>query len=152
MVLIAQTETSIGCTASHAFSVVSNMERFSEWFPAVISIQANNELPHGSVGKTYLETVAVPMRGERKIELTVKESVANERFVTEGKFHPLLPRMEIQINETGENLISLQWSMFSRTNSAIARILLLPLAKGIMQKRANIGSAKLKRLLEASNS
>lgn len=85
------------------------MERFGEWFPAVLSIKSIDELPHGSVGKKYLETVSVPMRGERKIELTVKESVEKERFVTEGNFPPLLPRMEIQINETGENLNHMEW-------------------------------------------
>lgn len=150
MTLIAQTRTNIQCSSEKAFSMISNMERFGEWFPAVLSIQSENELAHCQVGKKYLETVAVPLRGTRLIELTVKESVANQRFVTEGKFPPLLPRMEIEIAEAGNNQITLQWSMFSRNTNRFVIFLLLPLAKTIMQKRANIGVARLKTVLESS--
>lgn len=152
MIPIAKTETNIQCSASEAFRLISNMERFREWFPAVISIRSVNDLPHGEVGKKYLETVSIPLRGERDIELTVKESTENKRFVTEGKFPPLLPRMEVQINQTGGTEVIVKWAMFSRSKSRVVQFLLLPLAKSIMQKRANIGAANLKALLEKANS
>lgn len=59
-----------------------------------------------------------------------------------------MPRMEVVIADSGENEISLQWSMYSRSDSMAVKILLLPLVKKTMQKRANVGSARLKRLLE----
>lgn len=148
MTLIARTTIAIKCSSESAFSVVSNMERFGDWFPGVKSIKSINNLPHGEVGKKYLEIVSVPIGGEKEIEITVKESIRFERFVTEGRFLPLLPRMEVVIANSGENEISLQWSMYSRSDSMAVKILLLPLVKKTMQKRANIGSVRLKRLLE----
>lgn len=151
MVLIAQTETKVNCSVNHAFSIVSNMERFGDWFPSVISINSLNDLAHGEVGKKYIETVSVPLQGKREIEIEVKESIENQSFVTEGRFPPLLPRMEVEISETAENQTNIKWCMFSRTNSQVVKMLLLPLAKSIMQKRANIGAAQLKALLEQAN-
>jgi hypothetical protein len=151
MTLIAKTETTIKCSAAHAFSVVSNMERFGDWFPSVKSIKSVNDFPHGKVGKKYNEIVSIPLSGDREIEITVKESIKNVLFVTEGQFAPLLPRMEVAITETGENEIFLQWSMYSRSASKAVKMLLLPLAKSTMQKRANIGANKLKGLLEGSH-
>ena len=151
MTLIAQAETLVNCSASHAFSLVSNMERFGDWFPAVKSINSVNDLPHGKVGKKYLETVSVPFRGERQIEITVKEAIKNQRFVTEGQFLPLLPRMEIELTKQSESETVLQWRMYSRSTSKAVKMLLLPLAKGVMQKRAVIGANRLKKLLEQTN-
>lgn len=148
---IAKTETMIQSSAADAFSLLSNMERFSEWFPAVISITSSNDLPHGETGKKYLETVSIPLRGTMKIEITVKESIVNRKFVTEGKFPPLFPRMEISISELSEKEISIKWEMFSRSNSKLVHAMLLPLARKTMQKRADIGAARLKALLENSD-
>lgn len=148
---IAKTETMIQSSAADAYSLLSNMERFGEWFPAVISITSLNDLPHGETGKKYLETVSIPLRGTRKVEITVKESVVNQRFVTEGRLPPLLPRMEISISEISESEISVRWEMFSRSNSKLVHAMLLPLARKTMQKRADIGAARLKALLENSD-
>src|SRR5690606_4594622 len=90
MVLLAKTETRIATSASEAYRLLSNMERFGEWFPEVISITSVNDKCHGEPGKKYLETVSIPLLGERKIELCVTESIENQRFVTEGNLIPLL--------------------------------------------------------------
>lgn len=131
------------------FDLISNMQRFGEWFPGVIKIQAGNDLAHGEVGKTYLETVQVPLRGKQEILLTVVESVHGERFVTEGEFAPLLPRMEIRLNQQGAEKVEVCWRMLSRTQSLAVRLLLLPLASRVLSRRANIGLQRLKRLCES---
>ena len=150
MILVAKTETRIATSVSEAYQMLSNMERFGEWFPEVISITSANDMQCTEVGKKYLETVAIPLRGERKIELRVVECIDNQRFVTEGNFAPLLPRMEIFIAELNETEILVKWSMFSRNRNKLVQVLLLPLAKRIMQQRADIASVKLKQLLEVS--
>lgn len=148
MILLAQAETAISATAAQAFHLLSNMERFQAWFPAVVSIESANGLRHGEVGKKYLETVVVPLTGKRKIELTVVDAVENQRFVTEGDFRPLLPRMEISISETEHHQIRVHWAMYSRSTHWAVRLLVLPMAKAVLQKRANVAAKRLKALLE----
>jgi hypothetical protein len=148
MILIAETNVLVECSVEHAFSVVSNMERFGEWFPEVISISSMNDLNHGEVNKTYVELVSVPLQGKRSIEIVVKESVPCSRFVTEGKLFPLLPRMEIELLTQAESKTNIKWRMLSRSKSRIVKLLLLPVAKVIMQKRAAAGVFALKSLLE----
>lgn len=151
MFLLAKTEVRISTKASEAYRILSDMERFGEWFPEVISIISANDMQCNEVGKKYLETVSIPLRGERQIELRVSESIENQRFVTEGDFVPLLPRMEIFIAELSETEILVKWSMFSRNRNKLVQVLILPLAKRIIQQRANIASDRLKQLLEMSD-
>jgi hypothetical protein len=73
------------------------VENFGEWFPGVVTIASSNALKHGQPGKQYLETVLVPLRGTRKITLEVREG---EFFAIEGRFPPLMPRMEMELRET----------------------------------------------------
>lgn len=148
MILLAQTETSVRATAAQAFLVLSNMERFQEWFPGVVSIESGNGLRHGELGKKYLETVVVPLMGKRKVTLTVVDAVENQRFVTEGDFRPLLPRMEISISETTQHQIRVHWAMYSRSRHWAVRLLILPMVRAVMQKRAHVAAKRLKTLLE----
>lgn len=150
MILLAKTEIRIATKAAEAYRILSDMERFGEWFPEVISITSANDMKCGEIGKKYLETVSIPLRGKREIELRVAESIENQRFVTEGDFVPLLPRMEIFIAELSETEILVKWSMFSRNRNKLVQVLILPLAKRIIQQRANIASDRLKQLLEMS--
>jgi hypothetical protein len=148
MELIARSKATIECPALEAFALVSNMERFGQWFPGVTSIVATNDLPHGQIGKTYLETVSVPLRGEQQIALTVREAAPGQRFVTEGEFPPLMPRMEITLTELGPRQTLVDWAMFSRNPSMPARLVMMPLARRSVQPRAEEGLARLKALLE----
>jgi hypothetical protein len=148
MHLLTEQTTKIACPVEIAFLYASNLERFGEWFPGVIAIESANPLAHGMPGKEYLETVAVPLRGTRKIKLTVKEVEHNKRLVTEGAFPPLLPRMEIQFRALGTDACEVTWRMLSRSNSLMGRLTLVPLARNIMKKRAVVGVARLKERLE----
>lgn len=148
MRLIAKTDVKIENSSGKIFSVISNMERFGDWFPHVKSIRSIDDKPHGKIGKKYLEVVSVPIRGDKEIEIVVVDSLVNERFVTEGNFSPLFPRMEIQISEDGPNSTLVRWSMYSRSSSLLVKAFLLPLAVKTMQSRADIAAVNLKNLLE----
>lgn len=148
MHLLTEKTIHIQQPTSVVFGYVANMEKFGEWFPGVISIASANALDHGQQGKEYLETVSVPLRGMRKVRMEVREVRRDQFFATEGRFPPLMPRMEIELRETGPNSCELTWRMFSRNNSWIVLYTLLPLARRVMDKRASLGVAALKKRWE----
>lgn len=148
MNLISEVNILINRENTDVFNYVSNMENFGAWFPSVISIVSNNEEPHGVIGKKYLETVKIPFAGLKKIPISVVDSKQDAFFVTEGDFSPLFPRMEIEIKRIDNASSAMSWRMYSRNNSRMAKMLLLPLAKSVMQKRANVGIKRLKVNLE----
>ncbi|GAB3541658.1 hypothetical protein GCM10027343_12460 [Noviherbaspirillum agri] len=150
MHLLAEESIHIKRPASDVFNYVTDMERFGEWFPGVLSIESANQHQHGQVGKEYLETVSIPLRGERKIKLVVREAEAGRRFVTEGKLSPLMPRMEVTFSPVAVASCQLTWRMYSRNNGGFVRLALLPLARRVMRKRAAAGVKRLKRHLEQS--
>ncbi|MES2581453.1 MAG: SRPBCC family protein [Pseudomonadota bacterium] len=149
MHLLTEKTVHIQRPALAVFGYVSNMENFGEWFPGVIAIQSANALQHGQPGKQYLETVLVPLRGTRKITVQVREVRDHQFFATEGRFPPLMPRMELTVDATGENACTFTYRVFSRSDSLIARYTLLPLARRVMGHRAAVGVAALKQRLEA---
>ncbi|TJY55179.1 SRPBCC family protein [Sinimarinibacterium sp. CAU 1509] len=148
MHLLAEQSTALECSAETAYQYVANLERFGEWFPGVVAIASANDRPHGEPGKTYLETVAIPLRGTRKIMLTVVDARPNQRLVTEGAFLPLLPRMEIDFEPTAAHACRIRWRMFSRNTHPLMRATLIPLTRRIMQRRARLGIARLKIRLD----
>lgn len=153
MHMLVEETISVRRAAHEVFAYVSNMERFGEWFPDVVSITSSDGLPHGEVGKVYLETVRVPFRGKREIALQVREARAPHFFATEGHLRPLLPRMEISITATAPDACTLSWSMFSRSHSTLGmRWVVLPMARLVMERRAAQGVATLKARLEDSQS
>lgn len=149
MYLLAEKTEDVACPVDVAYRLASNLERFGEWFPGVIAIESANQLEHATLGKEYLETVAIPLRGERKVGITVKEVEFNRLLVTESVLPPLMPRMEIRFELTGTASCRVTWRMFSRANSLLARATVIPLARSVMRKRAAVGMARLKRVLEA---
>jgi carbon monoxide dehydrogenase subunit G len=148
MRLLAASECLIHRPVNEAFTYASNLENFARWFPGVVAIRSQNDLPHGQVGKQYLETVKLPLRGKREVLITVTESQHNLRLVTEGEMPPVFPRMEISFASHGAGHTRVDWRMHSRSQSPVVRVLLLPLARRLMQQRAESGVRRLKRLLE----
>ena len=149
MNLISDVKVLINRENTDVFDYVSNMEKFGEWFPGVICITSDDGIAHGEVDKKYLETVKVPLVGLKQISISVVDSKYGHFFATEGAFSPLLPRMEIDIKSIDRVSSSVSWRMYSRNNKSIVKVLLLPMAKSIMQKRAEIGIKQLKVNLEA---
>ena len=148
MYLLTENTAEIACPVSVAYEYITNLETFGEWFPGVIAIESANELAHAAPGKTYLETVSIPMRGTRKVAITAVAAEPHKLFVTEGKLPPLMPRMEIQFHAIDSNACRVVWRMFSRNDQFLARITFLPLASRVMRKRAAIGMQRLAKVLE----
>ena len=148
MHLLAEASVQIERPTGAVFEYVADMERFHEWFPGVLAIAAVDDTHHGQAGKEYLETVALPLRGTRQISLVVREARSNELFVTEGRLPLLMPRMEITLLPLDVSSCTLSWRMFSRNDGLVARLLVLPLAKRVLAKRASAGVRALKSKLE----
>ncbi|MBC7983473.1 MAG: SRPBCC family protein [Candidatus Obscuribacterales bacterium] len=148
MQLLADQTTDVACPVEVAYRYASNLEHFGEWFPGVIAIESTNALEHGTLGKEYLETVSVPLRGQRKVKIMVKEVQLNKLFVTESAFAPLMPRMEILFRASGVRVCQVTWRMFSRNNGFLTRATIIPVARSVMSKRAAIGVTRLKINLE----
>jgi len=151
MNVLAKETISIDRPAALIFDYVSNMENFGRWFQGVIAIEAVANEAHGTLGKTYLETVNIPLRGSRQIKLQVIESRKPTLFVTEGDFSPVMPRMEITITECGLSS-RFEWKMYSRNHGILFRALLLPLIRSEITKRAQKSLPRLKAVLEQKTS
>ena len=149
MILLAEQDAQIDCPVAVAYRYVSNLERFGEWFPGVVAIQSANALEHAAVGKQYLETVRVPLRGSRQVQITVVEASPNQRLITEGALAPLWPRMDIRVDAVDDRRCTVAWRMFSRNRSALARLTIVPLARAVLRKRAEQGLQRLKSMLES---
>jgi hypothetical protein len=148
MHLLTEKSIRIQRSALEVFEYVSNLETFGEWFPGVIAIDSLDALPHDQPGKAYLETVSIPWRGTRKIALTVREVRGHHFFATEGQLPPLMPRMEIALEDSGTGACEITWRMFSRSDKLITRYTVVPLARRVMGPRAALGLSALKNIME----
>jgi hypothetical protein len=150
MYLLASAGITIGCSCPETFEYAADLENFRAWFPGVVNIVADDELPFATAGKHYCETVVVPLQGQRVVEIRVVDVRPPHRLVTEGDLPVLLPRMEIGFHEHGPNSCEVRWCMFSRNDNLLVRFAVLPFARSVMRTRATTGLRTLKRLLEAS--
>lgn len=148
MQLLTEQTATIARSVEATYLYATNLELFAEWFPGVLFIESANTLEHAQRGKEYLETVAVPLRGKRKIKIRVKDAQSNKVFITEGEFSPLMPRMEMLFQATGADSCSVTWRMLSRNDSLLFKATLLHLFKSVMHKRAEIGMKRLRQKLE----
>jgi hypothetical protein len=149
MYLLAHTTALLDCPRHVAFSYAANLENFAQWFPGVIRMTSANDLPFDAAGKQYLETVVLPLRGQRAVGIRVVDVDMPFRIVTEGELPTVLPRMEMAFREWGPDRCEVDWTMFSRNTRGIARWTLLPLARRLMTRRAQVGMQRLRIRLEA---
>jgi uncharacterized protein YndB with AHSA1/START domain len=146
--LLAEQSVSIRRDVTKVFAYVSNMENFSQWFPAVRSIVAANPQQPIEPGKEYLEVVATPTGEEREIRLRVKEMEPYRLFATEGDYPPLMPRMEIQLQADSTNGCIVTWRMLSRNEEPESALPWLALARQAIDERAKAGLGQLRTRLE----
>lgn len=125
------------------FAFVSNHQNYALWFPGVISIRSDDSLPHGTVGKTYQEVIRLPSGREKCIAIPVVESVPPARFVTEGRFPPLHPRMEMTLERCADGGTSLRWCFMSRNRSRFGRMLISLAIRPMLRKRSRIAARQL---------
>lgn len=149
MHLLAEESVDIQCPIEVAYAYACDLRNFSQWFPGVIEIVAEDDLDLTAAGKSYLETVSVPLRGHRKVRIIVKEAQPGSFFVTEGSLRPLLPRMQIRFSTSGRVSSSVNWRMYSLSQSLLVRATLIPLARRVMSARAKKAMRSLKANLEA---
>lgn len=114
MILLAEVTVTVNSPINTFFEYVTNMENYGEWFPGVASIASHNELPHGSIGKTYQEKIAMP-GGEASLVIEVKKSRLNESFYTEGDLDPLFPAMLMDFKGETPQSTSFSLKYFSRS-------------------------------------
>jgi hypothetical protein len=93
----------------------------------------------------------VPLRGKREVRIQVVEAHSPKRLVTEGDLPLLLPRMEIDVDDIGENSCEVRWRMLSRNESIMVRFAVLPVARWLMGRRATAGLRNLKQRLEGGH-
>lgn len=148
MHLIAEASAAIARDPAAVFAYAADLGNFAAWFPGVVAIRAEDALPITQPGKRYREQVRIGFGRERTIAIAVKQAEPDRRLVTEGAFAPLLPRMEMVVTPSEDGGARLNWRMHSRSRSWPVRLLLLPLARRVMQKRAAIAMVRLKRILE----
>lgn len=148
MYLLASSVVTVACSSARAFGYAADLENFGDWFPGVIAVVAHDELPVATPGKQYAETVAVPLRGRRAVGISVVEADSPRRLVTEGNLPLLLPRMEIEVLDIGESSCEVRWRMYSRNETAVPRLAVLPLARWLMGRRAIAGLRNLKQRVE----
>lgn len=149
MQLLAEASADVNCPVSAAYAYTCNLETFGQWFPGVIAIVAEDTLDLTAAGKSYRETVSMPLRGTEQVHIRVKEAERDQHFITEGNLRPLLPRMEIHFQATGPGTSRIEWKMLSRTQSVLLRATVMPWVRRILRQRAKQGMAKLKLILEA---
>ena len=148
MYLLADTTVDIACPGAEAFDFACNLENFAAWFPGVIDVVAQNDAPFSEPGREYRETVRTPLRGRRSVPIRVVDADAPRWLATEGDLSIVKPRMEIRITESSPQQCTVRWRFFSRNTSALARLLVLPLARAVITKRATAGLERLRQRLE----
>ena len=114
MIKLAETKQTLNVSSTKLFAYVANMENYKFWFPEVIEVTSANNQAWNSVGKKYREILKFP-EGNAELVIEVVEIEQNKYFKTEGDLTPLLPRMEMQFSEFGENSTEFTLSYFSRT-------------------------------------
>lgn len=149
MHLLAEQSIEIRCPVEQAYEYTCDLQNFAQWFPGVIQVVSQDTLDLAAPGKSYLETVTLPLRGQSKVRIRVQEAQRNSIFITEGSLRPLLPRMEIRFDVSDPGSTRVNWRMYSRNTSFLARASLIPLARRVLKERARTGMANLKRQLES---
>lgn len=149
MYLLASTSVVIELPRGRVFDYVANLTNFAHWFPAVVDVTSRDHVAPATVGKQYDEIFLMPLRGRRSVGIQVVDVDPPRRIVTEGALALLRPRMEIEFQDAGLNACKLRWRMLSRNGALLARWTVLPLARQLMQKRADAAMHRLKKILES---
>ena len=149
MHLLAEQSINIQRPIEVTYAYACDLRNFGLWFPGIVEILAEDELDLTATGKSYLETVSVPLRGSRKVRIVVKEAQHSSIFITEGSLRPLLPRMEMRFSALGASSSSVNWRMYSLSQSPLVRATLIPLARRVMLARAKKAMTSLRFNLEA---
>ncbi len=148
MIELAKTSITIASPINVVFKYVSNMENYKHWFPGVVEIKSENNLPHGVVGKKYVETLSLPS-GDTELVIEVDQCDINHLFLTKGDLIGVLPQMTVMfsVNNTKSCHMSLQY--YSRCPELTETSDIIIALREDLIVRAKNGVAKLKVILES---
>ncbi len=151
MYLLASSVVTIACPRTKTFEYAADLENFAHWFPGVIGIVAHDELSFATPGKQYVETVAVPLRGNRTVLIWVVDaSVSDARWSPKATCHCCCRAWRSSSTMSADNSCEVRWRMLSRNENVLVRYTVLPLAGWLMGRRATTGLRNLKQRLEGS--
>jgi len=150
MIELAKTSITISAPIDIVFKYVSNMENYKNWFPGVVDIKPANELNHGVVGKTYIETLSLP-NGDAELVIEVDQCDINRLFLTKGNLTGILPQMTVAFCVNDENHCEVNLQYHSRSPELTLTSDIVIALRSDLAIRANKGVAKLKIILEQEN-
>ena len=147
MLLLAEQEILIQRPVAEVFAYATNMENYGQWFPGVVEIVSHNALPHGEIGKQYVETLKLPL-GKTRLQLEVKQVEPNRLFATEGDLKIMLPMMKMTFVTKASAACLFHLSYFSRNPKLGEKHLVTRLLRADLGRRIVIAMQQLKHQLE----
>lgn len=147
MIELAKTSITIAAPVDRVFKYVSNMENYKHWFPGVIEIKSANNLPHGKIGKKYVEILSLPS-GKVELEIEVDQSNINQLFLTRGNLAGILPQMKVTFSVNEEKNCDVNLYYHSRNPELTTTSDIVIALRDDLSIRANKGVTKLKSVLE----
>jgi len=147
MLELATTSVTIIAPIARVFKYVSNMENYRQWFPGVINIKSANNLAHGEIGKTYVETLSLP-NGNAELEIKVVQCKANQLFLTKGNLAGVLPQMTVTFTDNENQSCTLHLQYHSRNAELSSNSEIILALQENLKIRATHGVLKLKVILE----
>jgi len=147
MIELAKASICIAAPIENVFTYVANMENYKNWFPRVTNIKSVNNIPHGVVGKKYIETLSLP-NGEVELEIEVDCSEVNKLFLTKGNLAGILPQMTVKFSVNQDQNCQMDLQYHSRSLDLTPTSDIVIVLKEDLKARANKGMAKLKVIME----
>ena len=147
MINLAQQTITINAPSSQVFNFVSNMENYKNWFPGVINITSANNLPHGTVGKQYKETLLMP-DGESELLIKVVNITKNSKFQTQGDLAGVLPQMTIAFRELACQVCEINLQYHSRSQNLDESDDLIVTLQSDLDARSHTALITLKSMME----
>ncbi len=148
MVVVTRRSVLIERPPEEIWRFVADLESYPRYFPGVLEMRSDDDLPPATPGKRYAEVARVPLRGEERVSVELVEAVPGERLAFHADLAPLRPRFDLRLRDVGEGHTELLWSCRSRNEALWVRALVLPLVRRVLDGRAAMGLENLKRLLE----
>ncbi len=121
MKLVVDRQFNLPMLVEKVFDYLSDHTNYADWYPGVISVSKRINDEQIGVGTIFDEVIRLPTGGETTIEITVVEHDARRRFVTEGNFKPLFPRMEFDFCSEPSGGTQVRWRFLTRNPSWIGR-------------------------------
>jgi len=150
MDFVAESRVNIDLPLAEVFEYVSDFNNYADWAPGILSMKEVDQIPVDTIGKKYIETLNIPIKGETSIDLVIRHFEKDRLIRFEPALKPLLPRFTLRFTEIGKNMTNVQWLCESRNASPVFKKVLKPVLSKVIQKAGDEQLATLKSLMEAA--